>query len=215
MDVARASLGIAPNRTVFVNHGRIGRFKGWELLIDALDLYRRKDPNALLLFVGDGEDGPPLQASIDARNLGSHVKITGFQKPNQVKAYLNAANVAVYGSFVEGWSAAMLEAIACGKPIVSTDVSGVKSMVVEGKNGFVVNTRNPAAFADAMERAIHLPDAEQISTSIAAGFNLAQQREKLTRLWAPFGGAGADRDITINHPAWTRSKNMTGSAAAS
>ena len=67
---ARAELGIPLNRTVFVTHGRIGRFKGWELLIDAFQDHLRRDPEALLLFVGDGEDGPPLQARIDERGLG-------------------------------------------------------------------------------------------------------------------------------------------------
>jgi glycosyltransferase involved in cell wall biosynthesis len=185
MDDARAALGIPGDRTVFVNSGRIGRFKGWQLLLDSLEEYLRKDPRAMLLFVGDGEDRAAVQASIDARDLQASARITGFQSPRQVAAYLNAANVAVFGSFVEGWSAAMLEALACGKPMVSTDVSGVKSMVAAGENGFIVNGRNAADFAEAMDKALHLANAERVSTSIAAEFDLPHLGASLGRLWPP------------------------------
>ncbi|HTM48093.1 MAG TPA: glycosyltransferase family 4 protein [Bryobacteraceae bacterium] len=185
MLAARAALGIDPARTVFVNSGRIGRFKGWQLLLDALEEYLRKDPRALLLFVGDGEDRAAVEASIAARNLQESARVTGFQSPPQVAAFLNAANVAVFGSFVEGWSASMLEALACGKPMVSTDVSGVKSMVAAGENGFIVNGRNAADFAQAMDKALNLANAEKVSTSIAAEFDLPHLGASLGRLWPP------------------------------
>jgi glycosyltransferase involved in cell wall biosynthesis len=183
---ARTELGIPLSSKVFVNTGRIGRLKGWELLLDAFNEFLRNNSDALLFFVGDGEDRPILEERINERNLGARVKITGFQKPSQILSYLNAANAAVFGSFVEGWSVSMLEALACGKPIVSTDVSGADAMVIPRKNGLIVNSRNPARFADAMESALCLADASQISTSIAAKFDLSRLGERLAGFWAPF-----------------------------
>ena len=182
---ARAELGISKDDLVFVSSGRISRFKGWELLLTAFERFLQRHPNALLVFVGDGEDRPILQTNIAARYLESRVKITGFQTPQKVASYLNAANAAVFCSLAEGWSAAMLEALACGKALVSTEVSGANAMIVPGKNGFVVSGRDPKTFADAMEQALQLKDAEAVSLSIAARFDLKRFGERLAGLWPP------------------------------
>jgi len=183
---ARAALGIPLHSRVFVNSGRIGRLKGWELLVDAFEDYLKTDPDALLYFAGDGEDRPPLEKRIAERNLQANIKITGFLKRPEIVSYLNAADAVVFGSFVEGWSVSMLEALACGKAIVSTGVSGIDSMVVPGENGFVVNSRDPAKFSEAMRNAVALPDAARVSTSIASNFDLTRMGERLARLWRPF-----------------------------
>jgi len=183
--IARAELGISKDDLVFVSSGRISRFKGWELLLTAFERFLQRHPNALLVFVGDGEDRPILQTNIAARYLESRVKITGFQTPQKVASYLNAANAAVFCSLAEGWSAAMLEALACGKALVSTEVSGANAMIVPGKNGFVVSGRDPKTFADAMEQALQLKDAEAVSLSIAARFDLKRFGERLAGLWPP------------------------------
>jgi len=182
---ARTKLEIPLDCKVFVNTGRIGRFKGWELLVDAFDEFRRKNNDALLFFVGDGEDRPTLEKHIFDRNLRAQVRITGFLKPTQIVSYLNAANAVVFGSLVEGWSVSMLEALACGKAIVSTPVSGTDAMIIPGQNGFIVNGRNPASFAEAMENALRLDDAGHVSRSIAAQFDLTRLGERLGSFWAP------------------------------
>jgi glycosyltransferase involved in cell wall biosynthesis len=152
-----------------------------------MDEYRRHDPEARLYFAGDGEDRPRLEKRIAELNLGAQVKVTGFLKPSEIVSYINAADAAVFGSFVEGWSVSMLEALACGKAIVSTGVSGTESMVMPGENGFVVNSRDPVKFAEAMRRAVRLPDAARVSASIARDFDLTRMGERLGRLWRPFG----------------------------
>jgi glycosyltransferase involved in cell wall biosynthesis len=183
---ARLELGIPTGCRVFVNPGRISRFKGWELLLDAFEEFLRRDRDSFLFFVGDGEDRSRLEAQISLRALHSRVRVTGFQQQSQVALYINAADVVAFGSFVEGWSVAMLESLACGKAIVSTDVSGAKTMIQPGQNGFIVDGRNPLHFADALEAAFGLADARQVSTSIASRFALTQLGDALANLWPPF-----------------------------
>jgi len=184
---AKAELGIPNDGPLYVTNGRIGSFKGWELIVDAFKLVHQRTPNAKLIFVGDGEDRPALEAHIKTRGLTQAISISGFQTPTSVARYLNAADVAVFGSFVEGWSVAMLEALACGKPLVSTNVSGVKDLITDA-NGIVVTERDPAQFAAAMENALQLKNAAKVSAGIATRFSLAWMGTRLRDLWGPFAG---------------------------
>jgi glycosyltransferase involved in cell wall biosynthesis len=189
---ARRLLDIPTDCSLIVTPGRISYFKGWELLLDAFEESLRRGQNARLVFVGDGEDRSRLQAQIDLRGLGSRVVITGFKQQDQVASYLNAADVVAFGSFVEGWSVAMLEALACGKAIVSTDVSGVRTMIQPGQNGFIVEGRDALDFADALEAGLALPNAREVSTGIASGFELKGMGDRLADLWSPL----CDEDCT-------------------
>jgi glycosyltransferase involved in cell wall biosynthesis len=192
-DSSRQALGIPLDAAVFVASGRIGHFKGWQLLLDAFGVLHRKHARSLLFFVGDGEDRPLLDAAVAARGMGTCVNVTGFCSPRQVAAYLNAADAVVVGSLAEGWSVAMLEGLACGKPIVTTPVSGAGEMIVPGRNGFIVQSRDPNAFAEAMEEALSLTDACALSAAIADRFSLSRMRERLAELWFPLRTEGPER----------------------
>jgi glycosyltransferase involved in cell wall biosynthesis len=185
MREAREAVGIPLSPTVFVTNGRIGRFKGWQLLVEAFARFQQKDPESLLVFVGDGEDRPLLETEVASRGLQASVRISGFRAPGEVSSYLNAADVVVVASFAEGWSVAMLEALACGKPIVTTPVSGADEMITPGKNGLIVRSRDPAEFAAAMEQALTLKDAGVTSAATVERFSLTTLGERLAHLWFP------------------------------
>ena len=186
MAAMRRELGIPIDGTVFVNAGRIGRFKGWELLIDSFAQFESKHPGSHLIFAGDGEDREVLLQHAKLRNVAASVRITGFLPQSRVADYLNAASLVLFGSFAEGWCTAMVEALACGKPLVSTAVSGTDELIQPGGNGFVVTDRDPLQYCSAMEQALVLPNARQISLAIAGQFDLPHMRERLARYWPPF-----------------------------
>jgi glycosyltransferase involved in cell wall biosynthesis len=182
---AREALGLDGPGPVIVTCGRINKVKGWDLLVRAFDLFRGTHQDARLVFVGDGEDRPLLQQAIHEQGLAGAVLITGFQPPAKVVQYYNASDVVVVGSYKEGWSVAMLEALACGRAVVSTDVSGARDMVVDGQNGFVVPDRDPRLFATAMAQALKIKTPNDVSLSIAEKYSLANLRSDLSRLWKP------------------------------
>ena len=64
--------------------------------------------------------------------------------------YLNSADIFILGSMAEGWSTSLVEAVASGLPICTTNFSSAKELVEEGINGFVVDERNEQIFADKM-----------------------------------------------------------------
>ena len=180
---ARRALGWAEGEPVAVCVGRLNQVKGWDLLLAAFAELHRAVPAARLCFVGDGEDRPALEARLAARGLAGRVTVTGFQPPREVARHLRAADLAVVGSHREGWSVAMLEALACGVPVVTTDVSGARVLVRQGENGFVVPGRDPEAFARAMVAALHLPRAGEVSLEIAADYRLDRLAARLGARW--------------------------------
>jgi glycosyltransferase involved in cell wall biosynthesis len=184
-NAAKTILNIEKNKIIIVACGRISWIKGWDLILDAVGILTKRGMDLLLIFLGDGEDRAKVINK--ARKLGveSFVQITGFVPHEKVKVYLNAADLCVVASHREGWSLAMLEILACGKSLVSTDVSGARDMIRQGKNGFVVEGRNPKLFSEAILRTLEIKKAEKISMEIAARYSTKTIAPDLGRIWSP------------------------------
>jgi glycosyltransferase involved in cell wall biosynthesis len=182
---ARETLHIPFNSTVIVTTGRINRRKGWELIVDAFKVFTAVSPDSYLFFVGDGEDRNKLQKKIDASALGNRVFITGYKSHDDVSKYLNAADLFVFGSYKEGWPTSLIEALACNKPIVTTDVSGAKAIVRDWVNGFVTDKREPGVFADAMRQALALEHIEKFSRAELSKYSLKNMASDMGLVWPP------------------------------
>ena len=130
----------------------VGRFvheKGLFDLLDAWRSVREANSDAVLVLVGDGRLRPAVQALVEADPvLRVSVKLAGESR--QVEKYLNAADCYVSASLTEGLSNTMLEAMACGLPLVSTAVSGAEDIIENQQNGFVVPIGDSKALAKAV-----------------------------------------------------------------
>ena len=181
----RSRLKIPQDRLLVTCLGRLNVVKGWDLVLEAFQRFRVTHPQAMLCFVGDGEDRPALLRKAQDMVLNDAISITGFLPPQAVAEHLNAADLVAFGSHHEGWSVAMLEAIACGKPIVSTRVSGTSDMITPGGNGYIVEHRCPDAFAQAMNNALTLKAAAQVSLNTAKRYRLGNLKHELGQIWSP------------------------------
>ena len=183
----RQNININPSSPpIFVTCGRISEGKGWKFLIDSLVCYKNKYGECKLIFVGDGEDRGKLEEYIKSAELGKDITITGFLGPANVAIYLNIADAALVGSIEEGWSIAMLEALACGTPIVTTKVSGAIEMIKEGFNGYIISDRAPENFSECMNKVIQLKTTSaEISVEIAEKYSLQSLADDLSALWNP------------------------------
>jgi teichuronic acid biosynthesis glycosyltransferase TuaC len=188
---AREELGIDKRVFLVATCGRISAVKGWKLLVDSFAVICRTIGNAVLVFVGDGEDRYALQKYCEAHGLHGEMRITGFLMPTDVAAWITAADVVAVPSYHEGWCTAMLEALACGKPVVSTSVSGAGTMVQDGENGFVVASRNSRQFADALMRTAALPSAHEIPLRIAREYAAEDLAAALGQHWKPLAAPAA------------------------
>jgi glycosyltransferase involved in cell wall biosynthesis len=184
-ELARRELGLASSCRLLVCNGRISQVKGWELLLEALQRLAPGDPQLTLAFVGDGEDRARLMAMAAKLRVADRVRVTGFLPPARVAQWLNAADLALVGSHTEGWSVAMLEALACGKPLVSTEVSGARQMIREAENGFIVRSRDPEEYAGAVRRALALQGAARVSLELARHYALPELARRIGRVFKP------------------------------
>jgi len=147
----RARLGIPEDRVVCAFVGRLTPQKDPDLLLEAWAMGRR--PDAHLVLVGDG----PLRSRLEARvtsgpNPG---RVTFAGATADVAPYLRAADLLVLPSQAEGMSNVILEAMACGLPVVATDVPGNREMLgEEGRAGLLVPAGHPAPLAEAIETVV-------------------------------------------------------------
>jgi len=132
--------------------GRLDGHKGFEYLVDAAGLLRDRDIDFQLDIVGAGHLREALQRQIDELKLCDRVNLTGPKPQEEVKElYLKARLVAV-SSLWEGLPNVLMESLALGVPVVTTDVAGIPELVRDGEEGLLVPPKDPTALADGIAR---------------------------------------------------------------
>lgn len=138
----------AAGKKVILGCGRLVNQKGFTYLIDAFDLVRRRIPSELWL-VGEGPEKTALERKCAHLGLTDCVRFLGFQD-NPYK-YMAAADVFVLSSLYEGFGNVVVEAMACGTAVVSTDCpSGPSEIIHNMVNGMLVPVANPMALVKAI-----------------------------------------------------------------
>ncbi len=135
--------------SVILGVGRLAEQKDFSTLIRAFDIVRRRIPSRLIIL-GDGAERPALQKLICSSGLQDMVDLPGFQL--NPFAFMKRASVFVLSSKWEGLPGVLIEALACGCPVVSTDcLSGPSEILKEGQYGHLVPVGNVEAMASAIE----------------------------------------------------------------
>jgi glycosyltransferase involved in cell wall biosynthesis len=165
-EAARNLLGLAPDRFTVLQLGRIVPRKGVDTVIEATALLRtRHGVDAQLLVVGGdidtgmrgtgirgaGRDGPELarlRTLADQLGIARHVHFLGQKPRAELRHYYGAADVFVTTPWYEPFGITPVEAMACARPVIGSEVGGIKSTVVDGGTGFLVPSRDPQAVAD-------------------------------------------------------------------
>ena len=150
-----------PDTAGFLCIGRLSPEKGHLILLDAFSALRRDHPEARLVLAGDGDLRPEIEARIDALGLGGAVRITGWISSDEVRREIEASHTLVQPSFVEGLPVVIMEAMAAGRPVISTYVGGIAELVQPGQTGWLVPAGDAEALAAAMREALALPDQQR------------------------------------------------------
>src|SRR4051812_37076077 len=164
-EMARRSLrpDERPDGPLIVACGRLKPLKGFAHLIDALAEVRRSVP-AHLWIVGEGEQRAFLENKIARLGLQDCVRLLGFQK-NPYR-YMAAADLFTLSSHFEGFGNVIVEAMACGTPVVATDCPyGPREIIEDGENGLLVEPASAASLARGMLRVLR---DEELKNRLAA-----------------------------------------------
>jgi len=146
---ARHALGLPAADRVLLYVGRLDREKNLAFLLDAVA--RVTAPRTRLLLVGRGTLSATLRQVAADLGLGDRVEFRGGVTPDRVAPYYQAADVFVFASVTETQGLAVLEASACGLPVVAVRASGIEEVVAEGVSGLLV-PEDPAVFASAVSQ---------------------------------------------------------------
>jgi len=143
---ARAAIGLAPGRFTLLSVGLLDPRKAHDLIIRALP----RLPDVDLLIAGIGPEKKNLEAL--ARDLGvaDRVKLLGGLPQTELKTYYNGADALVLASSREGWANVLLEAMACGTPVVASNVWGTPEVVAAPEAGVLMPQRTPEGLVQAL-----------------------------------------------------------------
>ena len=157
---ARARLGLGADAPVLISVGALVERKGFHRVLECLPALRRRFPGLRYLIVGgpgpEGDWSASLRRSVADLGLQDCALFLGALAPEELNGPLSAADVFVLATRNEGWANVFLEAMACGLPVVTTDVGGNAEVVADPSLGTVVpfgdRDRLMEALAQALER---------------------------------------------------------------
>ncbi len=149
------AVAIDPDLVVFL--GRLEVHKGIDLLLDAWHAVRGARPGARLVIIGTGTAATRMRSRAASRHHGETVRFLGFVPDDEKVSWLRRAAVVVQPSHKEGFGLTVLEANACGTPVVASDVPGLRDSVRHDQTGLLVPVGDVVAFARALVRLLEDP----------------------------------------------------------
>jgi teichuronic acid biosynthesis glycosyltransferase TuaC len=157
--IARERFALSAQTKVFISVGALVDRKGHHRVIDILPALLKEFPDLVYLIVGgaspEGDNRLFLEQKVSQMQLSEHVRLLGALTAEEIKYPLSAADVFVLATSNEGWANVFLEAMACGLPVITTDVGGNKEVVKEAYLGEVVEFNNSQSLFDALLAALN------------------------------------------------------------
>jgi len=149
-EVAKQQLGFG-NDKLILYVGRVEPLKGIDRLLEAMTHLQNSHRPRLLIIGGDEhsrDEIERLQRLSRALHIEDSVTFLGMIKQERLPCFYNAATVCVIPSYYESFGLVALESMACGTPVVATDVGALKHVIRQGETGYVVTDDTPSALAD-------------------------------------------------------------------
>jgi glycosyltransferase involved in cell wall biosynthesis len=148
--------------------GRLSDQKAQIVLVRAVHHLHKAGVHCNIVLAGDGPMRPHVEEAIRHAGLERQITITGWVSGERVKAEISAARCLVLPSFSENMPVVIMEAMALGRPVISTYVAGIPELVQPGRTGWLVPAGDEIALAYAMREALEAPVA-QLTAMGAAG----------------------------------------------
>ena len=170
--------------------GRLCEQKGQLLLVEAAVKLAGEGEDFQLVLVGDGPMRVDIEALIREHNIGSKITITGWVSSDRVREELLDCAALVLPSFAEGLPVVIMEAMALGRPVVTTYIAGIPELVIPGENGWLMPAGSLESLIATMRELLHASDediqklGEHARQRVIERHNIDTEAEKLARLFA-------------------------------
>jgi glycosyltransferase involved in cell wall biosynthesis len=170
----RETLNIPDGAFVIACAARFHEVKGLPDLLEAFSRVWKKYPSSRLILVGDGPLAGEIRKQIQALGIEDAAILPGWCDP---KPYYHLADVLTCPSRYEPLGNTILEAWACGRPLIATQTQGAMELITHGKDGWITPLKDPAALASAFERLMSDP-AQRAALAAAGGETLKSRFSK-------------------------------------
>ncbi|MDD4752959.1 MAG: glycosyltransferase [Desulfitobacteriaceae bacterium] len=153
-----------PDRPPLIGYiGRLSEEKGIQHFAQALPTILNDRQDLRVIIGGDGQLKESIEASLQEGGVTPLIDLPGWISHDDLPKYLNQLRLLVLPSYTEGLPNIMLEAMACGTPVLTTPVGAIPDVIIDGKTGFIMEDNSPECIADNVIRALSSPDLEQIA----------------------------------------------------
>lgn len=145
----RSKLNLDGNDFVIIMIAEINKNKNHKQMIDAVEILKNRRINVKVICAGDGILIEEVKKDIQSRKLDKHIQMLGFR--TDINELIAACDIGILMSYREGLPRNIMELMACKKPIIGTDIRGIRDLVDNGINGFLVNIDDPDDTASKIE----------------------------------------------------------------
>jgi glycosyltransferase involved in cell wall biosynthesis len=151
--------GNDPCKLIFLS--RLVPGKGCLESVQAVEILAREFPGVVLYMAGDGVEREGLQRYVEEKGLGRNVRFAGWVEGDAKARLLGECGIMIFPSYSEGMPLSVLEAMGMGLAVVTRPVGGIPDVVVDGENGFLIGSLNPADFAEKVSFLLKNPEVWQ------------------------------------------------------
>jgi glycosyltransferase involved in cell wall biosynthesis len=163
--------------------GRLSREKGVLNLVKSIKIILKQKDDLKFLIIGDGELRSVIEKYLKDNDLNRNVKIIKWVPHGELPSYFNELKLLVIPSYTEGLPNVMLEAMACGTPVLANNVGSIPDVVVDGKTGFIMKNNSARYVANDIEKILNSPKLNEISHH---AYNLVKNqfsKDKTSKKW--------------------------------
>lgn len=180
---------IYSNKKIILYVGRLVKVKNLPMLLNAVALVKRTMPDIVLLLIGSGNEKQELERLSKKINIGDIVKFINSLPQEELANYYRAADVFVLPSFSESLGKVLIEAGSAGCPIVATNTTGAKDIIIDSKTGFLTPIDDTPLFAEKILKVLRLNESEKqdmaknTEKQLEEKFNGQKNIQKIIAFW--------------------------------
>lgn len=180
---ARAKLGLTHAKKIIIYISRLDKMKGLSYLLPAFRTVAERRGDCLLALVGEGPYRARLEQEVARLGLEQSVVLAGFRPHSEIPTWINACDLVVHPSLLEGSPLPIYEALACGKPVVASRIGGIPELITSDAYGLLMPPANSEALAESLSYGLEKTWNSQTIRHCGTQYSWSAVAERLLNLY--------------------------------